>query len=66
MPYFTVFFTNFGYGPLQSFECFQDALEFGRKRGFEFSVTKHDRAEARMVFAWSPISGGRMLVGGTR
>jgi len=29
-------------------------------------VTKHDRAEARMVFAWSPISGGRMLVGGTR
>lgn len=54
----SIFFTNFGYGPSQSFYSVQSAVEYGRSKGFEFSVWFGDD----LLASWSPIGGLRQHI----
>lgn len=50
---FRIHFTNFGYSHERSFTSVSDALAFGKKCHFEFTV----RDEHGVVLAWSPLYG---------
>jgi hypothetical protein len=54
---FTVFYTNFGYGPEQKFQTLEAALEYGKSKCFEFQVSDGNG----MVASWSPIGGTRTV-----
>lgn len=53
---FRIFMTNFGYWRDETFETLREALDFGKSKGFEFSVAN---PIGDLVASWSPIGGIR-------
>lgn len=55
---FYVNFTNFGYFSDEVFQCFDEAVQYSRDKGFETSI--HEEVEnglTEIVASFSPISG---------
>jgi hypothetical protein len=46
---YEVFFTNFGYADQQPFDTLKEAVEYGRSKGFEFTVFYTDDYRNEMV-----------------
>jgi len=53
---FKVWFVNFGYYANQELDTLQDAINYGKGAGFEFTVHQGDD----ILCFWSPIGGLRM------
>jgi hypothetical protein len=58
---FGVFFTNFGYGAIETFATAEQAIAHGKKCGFECSIVVYNRSgpQGEVIGAWSPIGGYR-------
>lgn len=56
---FTIFYTNFGYGPSEIFATADLALQYGKSKGFEFGIYDQHK---ELVGSWSPIGGYRSIV----
>jgi hypothetical protein len=54
---FRVYFTNLSFWA-EDFETEAEALTYGKKAHFEFSIWRGNT----LVFAWSPIGGGRQYL----
>lgn len=52
---FRIRYINFAQEARQSFHSLREAMHFGKKAGFEFTVSD----EFGIVVAWSPIGGTR-------
>ncbi len=52
---YTVYYSNFGYYSQERFATVEDAIEYGKSKGFEFSVGC-DRQP--LIYAWGPIKSG--------
>ena len=57
--YFSVYYTNHFYGPGVEFPTADDAIRYGKGRGFEFTVNEVDRetGRERLVAGWSHFRG---------
>ena len=57
-----VYFTNFHYYADQVFETLEAALEYGKSKCFEFSVSEPggDVGVRNIVATWSPVGGTRI------
>lgn len=51
---YEIYFTNFGYFHEQTFDTIDEAVEFGKERGYEFSV--HEFPGGKMVGACLGVS----------
>jgi len=56
---YKIHFTNFGYGPDDSFATISEAVDFAKSKGFDATIYKATNGEA--VGAWSIIGGYRKL-----
>jgi hypothetical protein len=54
---YTVHFTNFGYRSSKEFDSVDEAVQFGKDKGFEFNVQNG----SLVVASWSPIGGLRFI-----
>ena len=61
---FGVFFTNFGYGAIETFASETDAIAHGKKCGFECAIIVYNRygRQGEVIGAWSPIGGYRPML----
>ena len=57
---YQIYYTNFGYGSMNVFTSVEEAVAFGKNRGFEFTVSPADD-RADILYSWSPIFGARIL-----
>jgi hypothetical protein len=63
---YQVYYTNFDYYAAPEFRTVDDALDYGKARGFEFAVHRCYRSEQphndTVVAAWNPITGTEQYV----
>lgn len=52
---YKVFWINFGYHSLETFAILDQAIEYGKSKGFEFRIDQ----DSKIIYSWSPITGGR-------
>jgi hypothetical protein len=57
--WFKVHYTNHSYWAEPKFETADEALTYGKTKGFEFSVHECEPGRIDIVYGWSPISGQR-------
>lgn len=56
---YRIYMTNFDYWRDESFGSVKEALEFGKSKGFEFSIHEMDAPFQILICSWSPIGGVR-------
>jgi hypothetical protein len=54
-PEFTIFYTNFWYGPEIEFETLEEALTYAKSKGFDAAI----RLNGETIGSWSIIGGYR-------
>lgn len=52
---FSIFYVNFWYGPEQSFETVEQAIDYARSKGFDAAIRRNGEA----IGYWSIIGGWR-------
>jgi hypothetical protein len=53
---FSVYYTNHFYSAAETFATMEQAVEYGKSKGFEFSVRQQG---GNVVAGWSPLYGLR-------
>ena len=53
---FTVYYTNHGYSAQDTFSTVEQAVEYGKSKGFEFSVWSADK---NLMASWTVFGGLR-------